>query len=114
MCLSAMAVLPSKGFISLKRVIVPFYPGTGHLPKTEPMELFSAFQNPDEIVISSEVVSGLVTVSIYDSMGTIVATTSETIVAGGDISIDISALPTGLYILEIEINDTILVGEFEI
>lgn len=112
-CASAFA-LPSRGFIVLTRPQLPLFPGQTTIPKTEPMTLFSAFQDLDEIVITSEAVSAVVTVNIYNSVGAVVETVTASVVVGGEVSIDIANLPAGSYILEISFDDIVYVGQFEL
>ena len=113
--LSTMAILPTKGFITLKRMN---HPGSvtpiGGIPYSLDVPSFSAFQTPDEIIITSEAVSTTVTVNIYNAAGAVVATVTETVSAGSEFSIDVTNLPTGAYILEIAFDDTIYVGQFEL
>lgn len=106
--------VPTRGLISLSRVVRPFVPFPDPKPKTEPMELFSAYQNLDEIIITSELISGTVSVSIYDASGLVVETISEYVTIGEEISISLTSLPTGAYILEVSYDETIYVGQFEI
>lgn len=114
LCMSVLAIgLPTRGLIVLKpgRPTLPI-PGT--TPRTEPIALFSAFQTPDEIIITSEAISTTVTVNIYNAAGVVVETVTETVAAGNEFSVDITNLPAGAYILEIAFDDTVYVGQFEL
>lgn len=122
-CLILMGLLASvesmaigfRGIIPLKKyvgVIIDRTPGT--IPLTSEVPIFSAFQTPDEIIITSEAVSTTVTVNIYNAAGVVVETVTETVSAGSEFSIDVTNLPTGAYILEIAFDDTIYVGQFEL
>lgn len=113
-CLSASAILPTRGPIVLRPQYTTGHIPIGTIPRTEPIALFSAFQTPDEIIITSEAVSTTVTVNIYNAAGVVVETVTETVSAGSEFSIDITNLPTGAYILEIAFDDTIYVGQFEL
>lgn len=106
--------VPTRGLISLSRVVRPFVPFPDPKPKTEPMELFSAYQNLDEIVITSELVSGTVSAVIYNASGAVVESVTEYVSVGGEISISLASLPAGAYILEVSYGDAVYVGEFEI
>ena len=113
LCMSSMAI--TRGPIVLKKAIVcPIYTGPGSIPKSSPIEVVSAFQTPDEIIITSEAVSTTVTVNIYNAAGVVVETVTETVSAGSEFSIDLTNLPTGAYVLEIAFDDTVYVGQFEL
>lgn len=113
-CLSAFAILPTRGPIALKLHFSTGHLPTGAIPRTEPIALFSAFQTPDEIIITSEAVSTTVTVNIYNAAGVVAETVTETVFAGSEFSIGVTNLPAGAYILEIAFDDTIYVGQFEL
>lgn len=87
------------------------------LSKTKPtQELcpFAAFQYPDEIVISSELLIIVdVTVRIYNACGQVVESLSQQLYQGDNIYINIENLPSEHYIIEISFNQTVCVGEFE-
>lgn len=113
MCVTASAGLPTRGPIILKPGR-PTLPIPSPTPKTESLALFSAFQTPDEIIITSEAVSTTVTVNIYNAAGVVVETVTETVSVGDDFFVDVMNLPTGAYVLEIAFEDTIYVGQFEL
>lgn len=99
-------------------VLIPHFT-TGHIPappipRSEPIPLVSAFQNLDEIVVSSDAVSATVTVTVYNVHGMVVETVTEDLTIGDDITLNLSTLPAGEYVLEISFDDTIYVGQFEL
>lgn len=105
----------TRGPIMLTRLEKPISPRPiGTLPRTLGMDQFSAVQNFDEIIITSELISGTVSVSIYDASGLVVETISEYVTVGEEISISLTSLPAGAYILEVSYDETIYVGQFEI
>lgn len=114
LCLSMSAGIPTRGLINLQRFASLDKRPIGSIPRTEPIALFSAFQTPDEIIITSEAVSTTVTVNIYNAAGVVVETVTETVSAGSEFSIDLTNLPTGAYVLEIAFDDTVYVGQFEL
>lgn len=112
-CASAFA-LPTRGFIFLAKPLPPVSPRPGSLPLASELPLFSAFQDVDELIITSEAVSAVVTVNIYNSVGAVVETVTASVAVGGEISVDITSLPEGAYILEIAFDDIVYVGQFEL
>lgn len=105
----------TRGTIVLRK---PTKPGSvtpiGSIPRTPDAALFSAFQDVDELLITSEAVSAVVTVNIYNSVGAVVETVTASVAVGGEISVDITNLPVGAYILEIAFDDIVYVGQFEL
>lgn len=113
-CLSTASALPTRGPIVIKKPLPPPSPRPGTFPLSAEVVLFSAFQTPDEIIITSEAVSTTVTVNIYNAAGVVAETVTETVFAGSEFSIGVTNLPAGAYILEIAFDDTIYVGQFEL
>lgn len=114
-CMTVSAVSLTRGPISLqKRTPSISIPGTTTIPRTEPVALVSAFQNLDEIVVTSDAVSATVTVTVYNVHGMVVESVTEDLTIGDDITLDLSTLPAGEYVLEVSFDDTIYVGQFEL
>lgn len=110
--LSCFAFAPTRGFIVLERYVSLVNRPIGFIPKTQPVIPFIAFQDVDEIVITSEGVFGDISVSIYNSIGVVVVTTATSVVDGDEVSIEIVNLPAGTYVLEITFEDFIYIGQF--
>lgn len=111
-CLPAFASVPTKGPIILR-------PGRPTLPipskpsRTPAQMLISATQYADNIIIRFEGFSESVTISIYNDSGAIVDTVTEFVSDGDELSVDITTLPMGSYVLEIAFDESIYVGQFE-
>ena len=109
---ATFAMAQTRGPIELKRGRVkPHIPGTTLSLQTSP---FSAFQTADEVIITSEAVTGVVSVSICNEFGVIVTSETHSMTSGDEITLDISSLPAGAYTLYIMCGDDIYVGEFEV
>lgn len=104
----------TRGPISLQIMYSTIKRPIGIIPRTEPIPLVSAFQNLDEIVVTSDAVSATVTVTVYNVHGMVVETVTEDLTIGDDITLNLSTLPAGEYVLEVSFDDTIYVGQFEI
>lgn len=112
-CLSTWAVQPTKGPIVLTKPTRPTIPFPVPNPRTEPIAEVSAYQSEDAIIVTSEEVSATMIVTIYNSMGMIVASVCEFVSVGDDISIDTTELPAGAYTIYVYYDSTLYVGQFE-
>lgn len=84
------------------------------VPKTPEICPFSAVQTVDEVVVTAQAVSAYVTVKILSSSGAVLDVVSETLSMGQSVSLDITSLPAGAYVLTIAFDDNLYVGQFNI
>lgn len=115
MCTSfAVAQTHSTANISLKKATKVGESVLGAMTRTSEICPFSAVQTVDEVVVTAQAVSGYVTVKILSSSGAVLDVVSETLSMGQSVSLDITSLPAGAYVLTIAFDDNLYVGQFNI
>ncbi len=111
---SAWAGSPTDPIVILRPSNPPINPMPRPRPLSETDNEFYVYTSFEAVIVSSESVTDLVSISVIDDMGDVLYSTTASMTPGSEISISTENWESGAYTLYINYSTSTLVGDFEL